>query len=145
MMTISTLINRTNQHAVLFHVLSKHLDSNWMHLTCCLFADFINTNTITPTTLVNQLAKTHLHNNLVYQVYRFMMNRNHKVITRSSRTALQPEQIFCWQPTGLCVEPTADQYSSSGNVSTCATSGNYHLIKYADDNISTMTTYQHLT
>ena len=79
--------NRSTEDAVayLLDIVSQHLDDNAKNHARCLLIDYSSAfNTISPTTLINQLTTTSLNRAIVNRVYDFMTNRSQKVCTEHS-------------------------------------------------------------
>ena len=68
---------------------SNHLYQNSKNSVTSLFLDFTSAfNTISPTTLVNRLIPTNLNSNIINWTYNYLTNRQQKVITPNSTSAL---------------------------------------------------------
>ena len=121
-----------NYLAVLPHILSKHLDSNSRNSARCLFVDFTCAlHTISPTTLVNYASGLWRHQFITILVNSFMANKSQRVIAESGCSTTRISSVG--SPQGCVWSPLL--FSIYVQEIPIPTSGNYHLIKYADDTI----------
>jgi len=115
---------------VFLDIVTKHLDAKSKNYIRCLFVDFTSAfNTISPSTLIDNLNRTNLHGNLINLVYSFMTNRKQLVSCEAGVSAVASSstgspQGCVWSPLLYCI------YVQDMPTPSC---GTYHLIKYADD------------
>ena len=111
---------------------SEEEDINAKNHTRCLFIDFSSAfNTISPTTLCNQLQDTSLNPAVLNLVYDFMTNRSQKVLTEQGLSLALTTSVGT--PQSCVISPLL--FSNYVQHMPKPSSGNFHLIKYADDTV----------
>jgi hypothetical protein len=118
--------------AYLMDVLTNHLDKNAKNHARCLFIDYSSAfNTISPTTLINQLLSTSLNPSLINLVYDFMTNRPQRVLSGQDLSPVL--HTSTGTPQGCVISPLL--FSIYVQHMPIPKYGNFHLIKYADDTV----------
>ena len=116
--------------AHLLDIVTNHLDINAKDHGRCIFIGLSNEfNTISPTTLCNQLQDTSLNLAVLNRIYDFMTNHPQKVLTRPIICTYH----ICRNTTRFCNQPFL--FSIYVQHMPKPSSGNFHLIKYADDTV----------
>jgi hypothetical protein len=126
--------NRSTEDALahLLDIISQHLDDNAKNHARCLFIDFSSAfNTISPTTLINQLTATSLHPAIINLMYDFMINRSQKVRSGNGLSPLLTTSVGT--PQGCVLSPLL--FSIYVQHMPKPINGNFHIIKYADDTV----------
>ena len=132
---------RSTEDALLLTMdtVSDHLDQNSKNSVRSLFIVFTSAfNTISPTTLVNKLIPTNLNSNIINWTYSYLTNRQQKVITPNSASAITVTSTG--SPQGCVLSPIlfsiyTDQIRSQ--------SENIKIIKFADDTLVLELLHQH--
>ena len=123
---------------------SNHLYQNSKNSVTSLFLDFTSAfNTISPTTLVNKLIPTNLNSNIINWTYNYLTNRQQKVKTPNSTSAMIVTSIGSSQgcvPSPILFSIYTDQIiSQSYNIKSQAYKRQYYFIQLQYYNI-----YYHL-